>query len=364
MKIHVTKNELENALKKTLSVVSTRALMPILGNLLVEASDKSNNLIITASDMDITVCCTIPAVIEEPGIFTIPAKIFDKLISNLPHQEITISSSDNIQINITNGRGRWKLTGIEWTDFPLESDFNKTWGFDINAGVLKKALNKVFYSRGVEDNRRVLNGILLSIRDKVISFAATDSRRLALVEMPLESEESVPDGDILLPPKTVNEILHVFDDEENINVAISDNRVYLKSGNNFISKMIEGTYPNFRQVIPKHFNNEITIPREEFKSILNRVAVVVAGTSNAIDLRLKNDDLEIYAFSQDTEASEPISVIYQGEPITISFNPTFLMDPLKYLECENITIKFNDEFSPIALTGDEGFIYIIMPMHR
>jgi DNA polymerase-3 subunit beta len=228
---------------------------------------------------------------------------------------------------------------------------------------LRKAFTKVSFASSVEENRHVLNGTLLSIRGGIMTVVATDGRRLALIEHPLD-ENSVPDGDVILPPKVVGELEKTLEGDQKITVRLSDSKVAFEMPDTHItSKLVEGTYPNYRQVIPENFTQSVSIPRLVFADALARVSMVVSESSAAVKLELNNTEMVISAFSNEFgEAKEPLDVSYEGAPLDISFNPVFFSDPLRRLECDQLIMQFNDEFSPIAMSGDEGFMYVVMPM--
>jgi DNA polymerase-3 subunit beta len=209
----------------------------------------------------------------------------------------------------------------------------------------------------------VLNGILLSLRSGMLTTAATDGRRLALVEKALSG--SVPgEGDVILPPKVVNEIQKMGEADKSLTVQLTERKAAFKTEDTVItSKLVDGNYPNYRQVIPATFSQSIVIPRTEFQTVLNRVSMVVSETSSSVKLKVDKAQIVVSAVSSEFgESSEPLEVSYDGKSLQIAFNPAFLMDPLKHLESDQVRLEFNDEFSPVMISGDEGFVYIIMPM--
>jgi len=221
----------------------------------------------------------------------------------------------------------------------------------------------VSYAASPDESRRVLNGVLLSLRAGMLTTAATDGRRLALVEKALT--ESMPgEGDVILPPKAVGEILKLESGDQPLTVQLTERQVSFRAGNTLVSsKLVEGNYPNYRQVIPSTFTHSLVIPRQEFQTVLNRVSMVVSETSASVKIRLEKAAMNVSATSTEFgESSESVEVSYDGRTIQIAFNPAFLLEPLKHLESDQVIMQFNDEYSPISLTGDEGFIYIIMPM--
>lgn len=364
MKITVSRDQLVSALRKVQSAVNARHVMPVFTNILVSAKD--DKLVLTGSDLDLTIQCQIPAVVERPGIVTLPSKLFSQTVATLVGTEVTLSSEDNLQTTISSASFNAKLMGMDWSSFRPDTEFDETWSFSIGSFLFKRALSKVSYSRSSEESRKVLNGILVSIRSGILTFAATDGRRLALIENKLESGDTLPDGDMILPPKLVSELEKIIDRDETMFVKISENLVSFQVSDMLVvSKIVEGTYPNFRTVIPASFSKQAVLQREEFASTLSRVTVVLQNTSNAVNLTIKPAEMIVSAVSPESgNSADRLAVSYEGEQISISFNPEFLIAPLRHLDSDHITIRFNDDFSPVAISGDEGFLYIIMPMRH
>lgn len=361
MKVSVSKELLVSALRKVLNVVSTRTTLPILNNILLEGN--GDKLIITGTDLEVTIRTEIPVTVTEPGSITVLARKFGQIISMLPDGEVTLATDANQQTSISCKKSFFKIIGIDSGEFPRENIGEGGWSFTVPLVEFRKVLGKVAYSASPDETRRVLNGILLSLRNGVLTTVATDGRRLALIEKAITGEMP-SEGDVILPPKVVVEIQKLTDEEGNLTVLLSDRRVAFKTQNTLItSKLVDGNYPNYRQVIPPSFSSSVVIPREEFMTVLNRVSLVVSETSASVRAKLEKAQITICANSTEFgESNEPMDVSYEGKTIQIAFNPAFLMDPLKHLECDQLVIQFNDEYSPISISGDEGFLYIIMPM--
>jgi DNA polymerase-3 subunit beta len=238
------------------------------------------------------------------------------------------------------------------------------WSFTTTCGDFRKNLSKVSYSASPDESRRVLNGILLSLRQGMLTMAATDGRRLALVEKPLTGGSTGEEGDVILPPKVVAELQKLGEVADELVVQLTDRKAAFRAGGTVItSKLVDGNYPNYRQVIPAKFTSSVIIPREEFQAVLNRVSMVVSETSSSIKLKLEKALATVNATSAEFgESSEPLEVSYEGKEIQMAFNPAFLSEPLKHLETDQVVLDFNDEYSPMKISGDEGFLYIIMPM--
>ena len=361
MKATVSQESLFAGLRRVLNIVSTRTTLPALNNVLMECED--GKIVLTTTGLEVCIRTTLDADVTEAGATTLPAKKFAQIIGSLPSGEISLDTDDNQLTAISCLKSFFKIVGLADNEFPRDSEFSEEWGFTIPADEFKKSLAKVSYASSTDETRHVLNGILLSLRSGVLTMAATDGRRLALVERTLEGD-SLPDGDVILPPKVVTELERTMPSNGDVSVKLSEARAAFSFGATFItSKLVEGTYPNYRQVIPANFTQSIGIPRETFAAVLNRVSMVVTESSSSVRLRLENGVVTISATSNEFgEANEPVDVSYEGEPFEIAFNPVFFGDPLRHLECDELLMQFNDEYSPVSIAGDEGFLCVVMPM--
>ncbi len=362
MKLTVSTAMLLEALRKVLSVVSSRSTIPVLSNVLLEGKD--NQLSLSTTDLEVSITTIVDATIEREGSITLPAKKFGQIVGTLPGGDVTLDTDEELTTQISCGPAQFKVMGLQASEFPKESELQEDRKVVLPSLEFGKTLRKISYSVSTDQTRYVLNGILLSNRDGNFTTVATDGRRLALVEKILEDGDSVEDGDVILPIKVVHELERLLDDEGELVIRFSESRASFEVGNTrVVSKLVEGNYPNYRQVIPASFQNSVVMQREKFLEVLNRVSVVVTDSGASIKVALEQDNLVMSASSTDVgEASEPLQVSYQGEPVNIAFNPTFLRDPLRQLECDDMTLRFNDEFKPVVMLGDEGFLYVIMPM--
>jgi len=362
MKVTIAKDALVPGLRKVLSVVSTRTTLPILSNLLLEAD--GSTLYLTTTDLEVCMSTAVPALVEESGATTLPARKFGQIITALPDGDVVLETSPEEQTHITCGRTDFRILGLNAGDFPRDRDMEDAISLNMNGGEFCRNLNKVSYSTSMDETRRALTGILLSMREGILTFAGTDGRRLALLEKPL-LEDQLPDTDVILPPKVVNELVKIgAASEYDMRIELGENRARFSLEDTVLTtKLIEGAYPNYRQVVPASFSHTAVLPRTMLATVLNRVGMVVTESSASIKLALANGTVTISAASAEFgEASEPMEINYEGEPIEISFNPVFLSDPLKHLEADHVILQFNDELSPVAVAGDEGFLYVIMPM--
>ncbi len=361
MKTSVTRDNLASGLRRALSVVSTRTTIPVLNNVLIEADD--GKLALTTTDLEVQVRTEVEAVIEESGVTTLPARKFGQLVNALPPGEVHFETGDNESTAITCGNSHFRLVGLDPQEFPNDASFEAQWSFSLPAVEFRKMINKVSYAVSLDDPRQVLSGILLSLRNNNLIAVATDGKRLALLERGLDGE-SMPEGDVILPDKVVKELERLLENQGDLSVELSDSRAaFTFDGTRITSKLVDGAYPNYRQVIPGGFTKSVVIPREVFADVLNRVSMVVSETSASVKLLIEPAKMTVSAQSPEVgEASEPLEVSYEGDPIQFAFNPYFIADPLRRLECDQLVLQFNDQFSPVSLSGDEGFLYVLMPM--
>ena len=235
--------------------------------------------------------------------------------------------------------------------------------YSLDQGIFKDMLVKTSYAASSDETRQILNGVLLSSHGGTMTVVATDGRRLALVEQEVEFPEKA-EGDLPIPSKTVNELMRTLGEEGNLKINASDTQVAFEfDGMLIVSKLLDGTYPNFRQVIPSQSEEHLTIERELFLNAVKRVALLCTQEAPSVKLNLTKNKLEISTESPDAgEARESLAVKYSGKAMAVAFNPEFLMDPLRVLSGDEIILELTDEFSPGVVKSDVPFLYVIMPM--
>ena len=231
------------------------------------------------------------------------------------------------------------------------------------SNTLHDAIKKTSYAISTDETRYVLNGIYVSFRDGKMIFVATNGRRLAMVENDLEYPAS-HETDIIVPSKAVNELQRMLGGEGEAIVKLSGNQISFEIGDSIIvSKLIEGNYPNYKQVIPGERKERVTINREEFLNTVRRVSLLTSESSNSVKLSFSKGSIDVQANSKDIgEAKEPVVADYDGEEFAIDFNPEFLMAPLKNLSEESVYLDLIDGMSPGVIRIDGSFLYVIMPM--
>jgi DNA polymerase-3 subunit beta len=209
----------------------------------------------------------------------------------------------------------------------------------------------------------VLNGVLHSFKENKLSLVATDGRRLALVDIELEFPRS-QETEVIIPTKAITEISRLLKDDGEVKVSVSDNQVAFELNNTLlVSKLIEGNYPNYRQVIPGEARERVILERESFLNCVRRVAILASDKSNSVKLIFSKNNIDITANTPDVgEARESVAVTYKGKDMAIAFNPEFLMAPLRNLPNDEVFLDLIDEMSPGVIKIQTPFLYVLMPM--
>lgn len=360
MKIKVSKQDLSSVIQVVQNVVSTKSTLPILSNILLLS--KNNILKINATDLDIGISCEIPVETIEEGSITIPAKRFNDILKELPSENITINSKKNNHIDIEGQKCRFKLNGLPADEFPKFPEFKDQELIEMEQIVLKEMLKLTSFAVSHEESRYILNGILLEISENLIRIVATDGRRLAKIEKTLEKAIK-DDISVIIPIKTVQEINRNLKDEGMVSFVVGNNQVLFNINNVLIaSRIIEGEYPNYNQVIPKKTNKKIILDRAEFLSAIRRANLLTTPDFQAIKFEIFKDKMVISKSTPDIgESREEIQIDYTGSEMIIGFNPNFLIDFLKNIENQSIDMELIGVDKPAVMRMDD-YLYLALPM--
>ena len=360
MKFSVSKEKLLAGLQTVQNVVSTRTTLPILSNVLLHAAD--GQLRLTTTDLDVGVSGVIDAQIEKPGATTLPARRLANIVRELP-AEVQIEIDAKNVASIRCGQSFFKILGLPEEEFPPLPKFEGAKTFTIHQQALRDALKKTSYAISTDETRYVLNGILFSFKENKLTMVATDGRRLALVDLEVEFPRS-QEVEIIVPTKCVTELGRLLGDEGDVKMSVGENQIAFEIGGSLlVSKLIEGNYPNYRQVIPGEAKERITLERETFLNAVRRVSLLSSEKSNSVKLVFSKNNIEIAANTPDIgEANESLAVAYKGREFSIAFNPEFLQAPLRALPNDEIYLDLIDEMSPGVIKIQSPFLYVLMPM--
>ena len=361
MKFSVAKDKLLEGLQAVQNVVSTRTTLPILSNVLIRAENGA--LHFTTNDLDVGMSCSVEAKIEKPGGTTIPARRLASIVKELPASEVSVEVDGKNVASLNCGPSFFKMMCLPEDEFPALPKLEKAKAFTLQQKVLKDALRKTSYGISTDETRYVLNGILFSFKENKLTLVATDGRRLALVDLEAEFPRS-NEVDVVIPAKCITELQRILGEEGDVKLAVGENHVSFEAGGKLlVSKLIEGNYPNYRQVIPAESRERITIERELLLNAVRRVSLLSSEKSNSVKLIFTKNNLEIAANTPEIgEAHESLAISFKGKDFSVAFNPTFLQDPLRALTEDEIHLEVSDEMSPGVIKIGTPFLYVLMPM--
>ncbi len=361
MKIKVNKEAIIDCLQKIQSVINPRNALPVLSNVLFKAED--GKLELTATDMSLTVRASMDAEVIEPGATTLPAKRIFGVFRELSVDEAEMEVNENSIAFINAASSFFRIHGISEADYPSLPEMNdpKTYLFEQSA--FRNMLRLTSYAASTDANRALLNGVLLSFKGGKLTVVATDSRRLALVDHEIEFPEDA-EMDAIIPLKTVDELIRTLGDEGSLKILATPKQIAFEfDGTLIVSKLVEGTYPNFRQVIPQSTGNRVSMERETLLTAVRRTSQLVSDAVSGVKLTFTQNRLEILAQAAEIgEGRETMDVKYSGPDIAISFNPAFLMDPLKSLTADEVFLDLTDDTSPGVMRSTISFVYVLMPI--
>ena len=366
MNLTISKEQIINGLQAVQNVVSTRTTLPILSNVLLRA--EGERLELTATDLDVTIVCAVEAKVKTPGATTVPVKRFFSIVRELGNSEIDIEVDDKNVCSIRSGPSFYKINGLSADEFPPLQVFKEDKKVALSQETVKSMMKKTSFAISTDESRYVLNGIFISLKDHKMTMVATDGRRLALVDEEVDVSEK-SQGDFIVPSKTVNELNRLLQESGEVEIRFAENQASFnlkdEKGSSvlIVTKLIEGNYPNFRQVIPAETKERIPLVREEFLHALRRAEIMTSEKSNSVKLSFGKNRLEITANSPEVgEAKESLAVNYKGPEMAIAFNPKYMIDPLNALANDEVFIELIDELSPGVLKINGPFLYVVMPM--
>lgn len=372
MKFKINKDHFSNGLQQVLNVVATRSTMPILSNVLIEAAE--GHISLTTTNLDLGIRCRIKAEVTENGTITLPVRKLATIVRELPINEVFVETGENNQAKITSGGSNFKIMGISAEEFPPLPTFENRKVFELSQSAIVNMLKSVSYAQSTDENRYILNGVYFNFADEKLTLVATDGRRLGLTALDIEiSEEN--SGSLILPAKTVAELERLMGKGETVKIAFNDRQAAFEisideSGDSglvdhlyLVSKIVEGNYPNYRQVIPKETEHRVKIERELMLECVHRAALVTSDKSNSVKLKVTKNLLEISGSSSEYgESHESMAIAYDGPEVQVAFNPQFLMEPLKALSKDEVFFEFKDELSPGLFKTLDNFLCVIMPL--
>lgn len=361
MKFKISKSDLLEGIQTVQNIITTKTSLPILSHILVEA--EGNKLKLTATDLDVGLSYLIlNNNTIESGAITLPAKRFNDIIRELPGDEVTFTTKKNNLVIIESEMCEFKVMGLPSEEFPKLPEFKDKEVFKIGQDDFKKMLSLTSFAVSFDETRYILNGILFKIKDSALTTVATDGRRLAIMEKKL-SQPLGKEIQIIIPIKAIQELNRNLKEEGELSLILGANQAMFELGGvTLISRLIEGEFPDYQQIIPPVSPNAMKIDRQLFLQGIRRAALLATPDYQAVKLEIFKNKLVISKSTPDIgESREELDIEYDGKELIIGFNPGYLIDVLKNLEEERITLELTESEKPGVIRSN-GYIYIVLPM--
>lgn len=361
MKIITNKEELVKAIQSLQNAISSKATLPILSNFLIET--QKGKVHMAATDLDVGISLDLSVEIIEEGGITVPAKRFSDIIKDLPDGKIDINVRKNNSIAIESKKCFFKLMGLPKEEFPKLPKLQDKESLVVSQSLLKQMFNLTLFAVSHDETKYILNGVLFIIKGKKMRLVATDGRRLALIEKEVDVAANFK-KEVIIPTKAIQELMRNLGDEGEVKVVFGENQISFQFNNMFlISRLIEGQFPNYEQVIPKEGKNKIVIDRQTFLWAAKRVSNLTSPDSQSIKIDLFKDKIIFSKTSPDMgEAKEEIDIEHKGDEFSVGFNPQYLIDVLKSVKEENVSLELTGPESPGIIRSQDDYVYIVLPM--
>jgi len=372
MKIRIARDELLTGLQRVQGIAEKRNTMPVLSNILLET--KQDGIELVATDLEIGVRGHYKADVQQAGSVSLSARKLYELLKEVADGEITLVAQENNWVQIQAGRSQFKIVGIAASEFPALPTIEREGRVAIPGSGLAALIRKTLFAVGDNDARYILNGLLISLHSSekkvTMKLVGTDGHRLAVAESDLTQSAGTDlpkEIKAIIPRKAAQEMRRLLEEEEDEPLlGFTKNLVtFQKSGLFLTSRVMEGTYPNYQQVIPKESAKKAVIERTALESALRRVAVLSKDKTNAVKVILQNGSVTLHTSNPDVgEATEDLPAQYRGESLTTGFNARYLLDALAVMDGDSVNLEISSPLSPCVLRseGDPGFLCVVMPM--
>jgi DNA polymerase III subunit beta len=371
MRFTIAREKLQEGLNAVAASIPAKTTLPVLANILVETTERGIRL--SGTDLDIAVSTEVAADVESPGAITIPAKKLTEIARELPPSPVKIGAAGEQRITLECGRSRFKLLGLPRDEFPTFPTvrFNESWR--VRSGDLQKLISHVAFAVSNEESRPILNGVLWELRPDLMRMVATNGHRLSKMELPITSMGSngqpAPANDLIVPPKALEQIRRLFPAEEELEIARGDNHLGFRSPfTSVFTRLIEGPYPNYEQVIPKDNDRVAIADKVALASALKRMSVIASDQTHRIRLSFNAGMVKFSVQTPDLgEAQDELPVRYTGDQLDIGFNATYLLEILRYIPTDEVKLTFKAPeraatLEPEGWSDPAKYLCLVMPL--
>lgn len=363
------KGDLFSGVQLVQAAVSTRTTLPILSNILIEVDPEGITL--AATDLEVGIRTRVKADVDSPGAATVPAKLFSDFLRTLDEKrEISVTVTDGTRVEVRSERDRCHLAGLPKEDYPVLPTFDPSLAVLLDRAILRDMVKKTIFSASTDETRYVLNGVNFVLEGGTLTLVATDGRRLSWIRRKGIAHQSP--ANVIVPTKALQELLKVIgaDDTgrkgQSVQMVFGENQASFKDGESVVlSRLVEGHFPSYEQVIPKSHQIRLQLDRSAFQSAVARASIGSLERGGSIRLHLEPGNLRISASSQGrVEVDAELDVSYEGAPLDIAFNPAYILDVLKAVDSNSVALELATSLNPgvIRSPEDQDYTYVLMPM--
>ncbi|NIR44547.1 MAG: DNA polymerase III subunit beta [Gemmatimonadetes bacterium] len=363
MKVTITRENFQKGLSAVAATIPTRTTLPVLSNILVETVE--GGVRVRGTDLDISVSVETPAEVESQGAITVPAKKVADIARELPDAPVEFRSEGG-RVSLVCGKAKFKLHSLPSDEYPSFPEVPFSEGWRLKGGELQKMSARTSFAVSSEETRPVLNGVLWQLRDAEMRMVATNGHRLAKMAVKLETA-AAGDEDLIVPPKALQQVEKLFASDAELEIARSESHLGFRTEKvEVYTRLIEGPYPNYEQVLPKDNDKECKADREQLAAALRRVAIVASDQTHRVRLAFAPERLSLGVQTPDLgEAEDELPVEYVGSPLEIGFNANYLLEVLRYIGTEEVKITLAAPERPATFepaAGDEDYVCLVMPL--
>jgi len=366
MRFTISREKLQEGLTAVTATIPAKTTLPVLANILVETTEKGIRL--SGTDLDIAVSTEVAADIETSGAITIPAKKLSEIARELPPSPVKIAAVGEQRVTLDCGRSHFKILGLPRDEFPSfpAVRFSESWR--IRSGELQKLITHTSFAVSTEESRPILNGVLWELRPEMMRMVATNGHRLAKMELPIKTA-AAPSSDLIVPPKALEQVRRLFPEDEELEIARGENHLGFRSPfTSVFTRLIEGPYPPYDQVIPRDNNRIAVADRAALTGALRRMSVIASDQTHRIRLSF---NAALVRFSVQTpdlgEATDELPIRFTGDPLDIGFNANYLLEILRYMPTEEVKLTFKAPeraatLEPEGWSDPASYLCLVMPL--
>ena len=364
MKLTFSQKDLASAINTVMIAVPSRTTMPVMECIMINAT--FNQILFTANDMELGIETVVEGEILEKGSIALNAKIFSDIVKKLPDSIVTIETNENYVATITCGRARFEIPGNSGEDFTALPVVERDDSITISQFALREVIRQTIFSIAVTENNKMMTGELFEVKNGKLKVVSLDGHRIAIRNIPLE--DSCPDKKVVVPGKTLSEISRILSGETDDMLTIFFSQNYLQfemEGTRVLSRLIDGEYYRIDQMLSSDYETKVMINRQEFMNCVDRASLLVREKDKMpVVLKITDGRMEILIDTALGSMNDEIDIEKTGRDITIGFNPKFLLDALRVIDDETVSVYFINAKAPCFIRDDEeNYVYLILPVN-